>query len=45
MKAKTLVDALGNMLPLVETEKLIDLVAEVKAQAVVDDLANMEADL
>lgn len=45
MKAKALDDAITNMLREVETETLIDYVAEVKAKAVVDALADTLADL
>lgn len=40
MKAKALDDAITNMLREVETETLIDYVAEVKPKAVVDALAD-----
>lgn len=45
MKAKALDDAITNMLREVETETLIDYVAEVKAKAEVDALADTLADL
>ena len=45
VNAKALVDAIANILKAVETETLIDIVAEMEAEAVVDALPDTLADL